>query len=134
MNTITPQAKRFQIILKELKKSNRAFAAEAETSEGTIRRMKSGERELSYEVMRHVCLKYGYSAEWLVMGLGDKKLTGQHAKLVTEIQLLRTEIDIVVQLNKQMNARMTGYEKENDNLRSELQSLKDEIVRIKKTG
>lgn len=134
MITITPQAKRLQIILKEIQKSNRAFAAEIPCSETNIRRMKTGEVDLNFDVMRHVCVKYGYSPDWMITGLGNKKTNGQDVKLITEIQTLRTEIDIVVQLNKQMHARMQAYETENKNLHSQLESLKHELLKHKKTG
>ena len=75
-------------------------------------------------VISGICTKYGYSPTWLLMGTGDKKLKGDEAKLVTEIQMLRAEMSITATLNLKLQARLNGVENEYEDLKKELQQLK----------
>ena len=68
--------------------------------------MLSGDREVNFTTITAVCHDLGYSPEWVILGTGDKMLNGKEAtKLVTEIQILRTEVEL-------LHARMRHYEME----------------------
>lgn len=123
----TPISRRLALVIKENFKSTRAFARVAEVDESYIRKMVKGENDLNYAVIKAVCLKLGYSPTWLLFGTGNKKYKGNEAKLVTEISMLRTEIDIAIKLNMRLQARLTGVEGEYKELKEEVAQLKSAI-------
>ena len=107
----TPESKRLAIVFADYGGTQEGFAKLLETSRSNVMRMISGETPVSIKVIKIVCFKLGYSPEWFIMGTGPKKSKGQDGtKLVTEVQLLRTEMDIMLNKNKQLEARMKAYE------------------------
>jgi hypothetical protein len=120
----TPISRRLALVIKENFKSNRAFARFADVDESYTRQMVKGVHDLNYTVIRAICLKLGYSPTWLLFGTGNKKYKGSEAKLVTELSMLRTEIDIAMKLNLRLQARITGVEKEYEELKGEVALLK----------
>jgi hypothetical protein len=75
---------------------------------------------VSYYLIRKLCFQLKYSPEWLIIGTGEKKINKpETAKLITEIQMLRTEVDILharmrvfeVQLNELRNSGINGEQK-----------------------
>ena len=121
----TPESRRLALVVKDYGKSVRAFARFAEVHESHIRLMIKGDADLNYKVIRAVCLKLDYSADWFILGVGNKKRKGQEAKLITEIQMLRMELDIITKLNLKLQARMSGVELEYSNLKAEVETLKN---------
>lgn len=121
--TETPQSRRLQIVFKDIGKSQRKFAAIFGISNTSIVRMLKGEQDINYTVIYNTCIKLGYSPTWLLLGTGDKKLKGNEAKLITEIQTLRMELDINAKLNMKLQARLTGIEREHEELKSQVSQL-----------
>jgi transcriptional regulator with XRE-family HTH domain len=105
--------KRLRIVIKAVGGQSK-FAKACGVSQSLVSLMLSGERDVNFNVIRAACHELGYSPEWLIMGTGEKKLDGKDAtKLVTEIQILRTEVEL-------LHARMRSYEKEFENILARL--------------
>jgi transcriptional regulator with XRE-family HTH domain len=97
--------KRLRIIIKTCGGQVK-FAKACGISQSLVSLMLSGDREVNFTVITAVCHDLGYSPEWIIQGTGEKKLDKKDStKLVTEIQLLRTEVEL-------LHARMRHYEKE----------------------
>lgn len=112
---ITPEAQRLRIVYKDFQKANsganmRDFAAAIGSDQSTLSRMMNGKRDINLAVTRGVCYKLGYSVAWFINKTGDKKIFGEDVKLVTEIQLLRQDYEIVYQTLQRLEARMKSYE------------------------
>ncbi len=120
---VTPEAKRFQVVKKDLKESLRGLGSMLGVSHVSIRRMLTGEQELNFSVISGICTKFGYSPSWLILGIGDKMIKGVEGKLVTEIQILRMEMDITANLNLRLQSRLTAMEKEQDELKQRVEEL-----------
>lgn len=114
---ITAEVRRLQVVHKDFGESTIKFAKVFGIGARSIQRMLKGEQEINYTVVSGVCLKLGYSPSWFLLGIGHKKLKGDDAKLITEIQMLRAEMDIMAKLNMKLQARITGIEKEVDELK-----------------
>ncbi len=97
--------KRLRIIIKTCGGQVK-FAKACGISQSLVSLMLSGDREVNFTVITAVCHDLGYSPEWVIMGTGEKRVDGKDSpKLVTEIQILRTEVEL-------LHARMRHYEKE----------------------
>lgn len=95
-------------------------------SQSYLSRVLVGERDLNAETMLGIIIKLGYTPEWLLLGTGDRKNPGKYStKLVTEIQYFRTELEIYNKKVDLLNARMKGYEGENEALKKEIEALKN---------
>ncbi len=104
--------KRLKIIVKE-HGGQLALANAIGVDQGFISKIINRKQEFSYYLIRKLCFQLKYSPEWLIIGTGEKKLDKpDSAKLITEIQMLRTEVDI-------LHARMRVYEMQLDELRGE---------------
>ena len=102
--------KRLKIIVKE-HGGQLALANAIGVDQGFISKVINRKQEFSYYLIRKLCFQLKYSPEWLIIGTGEKKLDKpDSAKLITEIQMLRTEVDI-------LHARMRVYEMQIDELR-----------------
>ena len=102
--------KRLKIIVKE-HGGQLALANAIGVDQGFISKVINRKQEVSYYLIRKLCFHLKYSPEWLIIGTGEKKLDKpDSAKLITEIQMLRTEVDI-------LHARMRVYEMQLDELR-----------------
>jgi hypothetical protein len=87
--------------------------------QGFISKVINKKQDVSYYLIRKLCFQLKYSPEWLILGTGEKKINKpESAKLITEIQMMRTELDI-------LHARMRAYE-------MELKELKDQGMGQKK--
>jgi len=107
--------KRLRIVIKACGGQSK-FAKICGVSQSLVSLMLSGERDVNFTVIRSACHELGYSPEWLIMGTGEKKLDGKDAtKLVTEIQILRTEVEL-------LHARMRNYEKEFENILAKMKA------------
>jgi hypothetical protein len=63
-----------------------------------------------------------YSPEWLILGTGEKSINKpESAKLITEIQMMRTEVDI-------LQARMRAYEIELQELKQQYPVKEQKVV------
>ncbi|MDB5152049.1 MAG: hypothetical protein JWR54_800 [Mucilaginibacter sp.] len=95
--------KRLKVIVKE--HGGQAGLANAiGVDQGFISKVINKKQEVSYYLIRKLCFQLKYSPEWLIIGTGEKKLNKpDSAKLITEIQMLRTEMDI-------LHARMRVFE------------------------
>jgi hypothetical protein len=103
--------KRLKIIVKE-HGGQLALANAINVDQGFISKVINRKQEVSYYLIRKLCFQLKYSPEWLIIGTGEKKLDKpDSAKLITEIQMLRTEVDI-------LHARMRVYEMQLDELRA----------------
>jgi transcriptional regulator with XRE-family HTH domain len=97
--------KRLKVIVKE-HGGQLALAGLIGVDQGFISKVINKKQEVSYYLIRKLCFQLKYSPEWLILGIGNKQILKQEsAKLITEIQMLRTEIDI-------LHARMKAYEME----------------------
>ena len=107
--------KRLKIIVKE-HGGQLALANAIGVDQGFISKVINRKQEVSYYLIRKLCFQLKYSPEWLIVGTGEKKLDKpDSAKLITEIQMLRTEVDI-------LQARMRVYEIEMRELKESLNS------------
>jgi len=95
--------KRLKIIVKE-HGGQLALANAISVDQGFISKVVNKKQEISYYLIRKLCFQLKYSPEWLILGTGEKMINKpESAKLITEIQMLRTEVDI-------LHARMRAYE------------------------
>src|ERR1700739_5070734 len=102
--------KRLKIIVKE-HGGQLALANAIGVDQGFISKVINRKQEMSYYLIRKLCFQLKYSPEWLILGTGEKKINKpDSAKLITEIQMMRTELDI-------LQARMRAFELELDELR-----------------
>ncbi len=97
---ITAQVKRLMIVYNDYLKehpegSQITFAKLVNMSQSTVSRMLNGEYPINRRMTDAVCLKLGYSPDWFIRGLGEKKVEPDTTRLITEIQILRAEYDIV---------------------------------------
>src|ERR1700739_1581609 len=105
--------KRLKIIVKE-HGGQLALANAIGVDQGFISKVINRKQDISYYLIRKLCFQLKYSPEWLILGTGEKMINkADSAKLITEIQMMRTELDI-------LHARMRAYE-------LELKELKDEL-------
>jgi len=104
--------KRLKVIVKE-HGGQLGLAKAIEVDQGFISKVINRKQEISYYLIRKLCFQLKYSPEWLILGSGEKKTTkAEGPKLITEIQMLRTEVDI-------LHARMRAYEIQLNELREQ---------------
>ena len=97
--------KRLKVVVKE-HGGQLALANAIGVDQGFISKVINKKQEVSYYLIRKLCFQLKYSPEWLILGTGDKMINKpETAKLITEIQMMRTEIDI-------LQARMRAFEME----------------------
>jgi transcriptional regulator with XRE-family HTH domain len=97
--------KRIKVIVKE-HGGQLALANAIGVDQGFISKVINKKQDISYYLISKLCFQLKYSPEWLILGTGEKQINKpESAKLITEIQMLRTEIDI-------LHARMRAYELE----------------------
>lgn len=97
--------KRIKVIVKE-HGGQLALAGAIGVDQGFISKVINKKQEVSYYLIRKLCFLLKYSPEWLILGTGEKRINKpESAKLITEIQMMRTELDI-------LHARMRAYELE----------------------
>ena len=95
--------KRLKVIVKE-HGGQLGLANTIRVDQGFISKVINRKQELSYYLLKKLCFQLKYSPEWLILGTGEKKINKpDSAKLITEIQMLRTEVDI-------LHARMRVFE------------------------
>ncbi len=105
--------KRLKVVVKE-NGGQLALATAIGVDQGFISKVINKKQDISYYLIRKLCFQLKYSPEWLILGTGEKKINKpDSAKLVTEIQMLRTEVDI-------LHARMRAYEMELKEIRDEM--------------
>ena len=113
--------KRLKVIVKE-NGGQLALAGLIGVDQGFISKVINKKQEVSYYLIRKLCFQLKYSPEWLILGSGDKKINKpESAKLITEIQMMRTELDI-------LHARMRAYEMELNELKTEATFTKQKAV------
>lgn len=102
--------RRLKVIVKE-HGGQLALAGDIGVDQGFISKVINRKQEVSYYLIRKLCFQLKYSPEWLILGTGEKKINKpESAKLITEIQMLRTEVDI-------LHARMRAFEIEINELK-----------------
>jgi len=102
--------KRLKVIVKE-HGGQLALAGAIGVDQGFISKVINKKQDVSYYLIRKLCFQLKYSPEWLILGTGEKKINKpESAKLITEIQMMRTELDI-------LHARMRAYELEMKDLK-----------------
>jgi transcriptional regulator with XRE-family HTH domain len=95
--------KRLKVIVKD-HGGQLALANSIGVDQGFISKVINRKQEVSYYLIKKLCFQLKYSPEWLILGTGEKKIDkADSPKLVTEIQMLRTEVDI-------LHARMRVFE------------------------
>src|SRR6201993_358910 len=105
--------KRLKVIVKD-HGGQLALANAIGVDQGFISKVINKKQDISYYLIRKLCFQLKYSPEWLIIGTGEKKLNKpESAKLITEIQMMRTEVDI-------LQARMRVYEAQFKELQAEL--------------
>jgi hypothetical protein len=104
--------KRLKVIVKE-HGGQLGLANTIGVDQGFISKVINRKQEMSYYLIRKLCFQLKYSPEWLILGTGEKIINKpDSAKLITEIQMLRTEVDI-------LHARMRAYEIELEGIKAE---------------
>ncbi|SDP48268.1 hypothetical protein SAMN05428975_1407 [Mucilaginibacter sp. OK268] len=112
--------KRLKVIVKE-HGGQLGLAGAIGVDQGFISKVINQKQDISYYLIRKLCFQLKYSPEWLILGTGEKKIDKpESAKLITEIQMMRTEVDI-------LHARMRAYE-------MEIKDLRDQLHLDKKAG
>ncbi|MEZ2338301.1 hypothetical protein [Mucilaginibacter sp. RCC_168] len=112
--------KRLKVIVKE-HGGQLGLAGAIGVDQGFISKVINQKQDISYYLIRKLCFQLKYSPEWLILGTGEKKIDKpESAKLITEIQMMRTEVDI-------LHARMRAYE-------MEIKELRDQLHLDKKAG
>jgi len=107
--------KRLKVIVQE-HGGQLGLAGAIGVDQGFISKVINKKQDISYYLIRKLCFQLKYSPEWLILGSGEKKINKpESAKLITEIQMMRTEVDI-------LQARMRAYEIELKELKAQLQS------------
>src|SRR6202012_5457657 len=97
--------KRLKVIVKD-HGGQLALANAIGVDQGFISKVINRKQDISYYLIRKLCFQLKYSPEWLIIGTGEKKINKpESAKLITEIQMMRTELDI-------LHARMRAFELE----------------------
>src|ERR1700755_3033520 len=97
--------KRLKVIVKE-NGGQLGLAGLIGVDQGFISKVINKKQDVSYYLISKLCFQLKYSPEWLILGTGEKKINKpESAKLITEIQMMRTEVDI-------LHARMRAYEME----------------------
>jgi transcriptional regulator with XRE-family HTH domain len=97
--------KRLKVIVKE-NGGQLGLAGAIGVDQGFISKVINKKQEVSYYLISKLCFQLKYSPEWLILGTGEKKMNkSESPKLITEIQMMRTELDI-------LHARMRAYEME----------------------
>lgn len=105
--------KRLKVIVQE-HGGQMGLATAIGVDQGFISKVVNKKQDISYYLIRKLCFQLKYSPEWLILGTGEKKINKpESAKLITEIQMMRTEVDI-------LQARMRAYEMELKELREHL--------------
>jgi transcriptional regulator with XRE-family HTH domain len=95
--------KRLKVVVKE-HGGQLGLAGLIGVDQGFISKVINKKQDVSYYLIRKLCFLLKYSPEWLILGTGEKKINKpESAKLITEIQMMRTELDI-------LHARMRAYE------------------------
>jgi transcriptional regulator with XRE-family HTH domain len=103
--------KRLKVIVKE-HGGQLALASAINVDQGFISKVINKKQDISYYLIRKLCFTLKYSPEWLILGTGEKKINKpETAKLITEIQMLRTEVDI-------LHARIRAFELELKGIKS----------------
>lgn len=104
--------RRLKIIVKE-HGGQLALAKAIEVDQGFISKVINKKQEISYYLIRKLCFQLKYSPEWLILGSGERKINkADSPKLITEIQMLRTEVDI-------LHARMRAFEMQLEEVRGQ---------------
>ncbi|MEN0053653.1 MAG: hypothetical protein AAGC65_08285 [Mucilaginibacter sp.] len=112
--------KRLKVVVKE-HGGQLGLAGAIGVDQGFISKVINQKQDISYYLIRKLCFQLKYSPEWLILGTGEKKIDKpESAKLITEIQMMRTEVDI-------LHARMRAYE-------MEIKELRDQLHLEKKAG
>ena len=105
--------KRLKVVVKE-HGGQLGLAGAIGVDQGFISKVINKKQDISYYLIRKLCFQLKYSPEWLILGTGEKMINKpESAKLITEIQMMRTEVDI-------LHARMRAYEIELKGLREQL--------------
>jgi len=105
--------KRLKVVVKE-HGGQLGLAGAIGVDQGFISKVINKKQDISYYLIRKLCFQLKYSPEWLILGTGEKMINKpESAKLITEIQMMRTEVDI-------LQARMRAYEIEMKELREQL--------------
>ncbi|MFC0512701.1 hypothetical protein ACFFGT_00760 [Mucilaginibacter angelicae] len=105
--------KRLKVVVKE-HGGQLGLAGAIGVDQGFISKVINKKQDISYYLIRKLCFQLKYSPEWLILGTGEKMINKpESAKLITEIQMMRTEVDI-------LQARMRAYEMELKELREQL--------------
>jgi len=105
--------KRLKVVVKE-HGGQLGLAGAIGVDQGFISKVINKKQDISYYLIRKLCFQLKYSPEWLILGTGEKMINKpESAKLITEIQMMRTEVDI-------LQARMRAYEMELKELRAQL--------------
>ncbi|PWK79993.1 hypothetical protein LX99_00454 [Mucilaginibacter oryzae] len=113
--------KRLKVVVKE-HGGQLGLAGAIGVDQGFISKVINKKQDISYYLIRKLCFQLKYSPEWLILGTGEKMINKpESAKLITEIQMMRTEVDI-------LQARMRAYELELKELRGQLQIAERKAV------
>lgn len=120
---MTAEAIRLGHVYNDFGGTQQAFADLFGITQASISRMMNGRQPIPLNVISVVCFKLGYSAAWFITGAGNRKADKVEGKLVTEISMLRTEMEIMLAKNSMMEARMKSYENEINEIKNSLKSV-----------
>lgn len=116
VDNLSPIQKRVFSVFMDTGGNQADFAKDIGLSQSYISRVLRGEYEVTDRVIIPICRKLGYSPAWLVLGEGPKKIKvdKKSSTLLVEIQMLRTDSELVKAYVQRLEARMKAYEEKTD--------------------
>lgn len=115
-SALSPEAKRFAIVVRDIGGTQQAVADIFNITQSMLSQILTGKKGISLAITKVIVFKLGYSIEWFMFGTGKKKAKLQDPKLVTEISMLRSEINLMLNKQEAMEERMKYYETITDKL------------------
>ena len=122
--TLPGEAKRLNQIIEEFGGTYKDFAKLIPVSESAVSYWANGKRAIPSYAIKAICFRLGYAMEWFIFGTGPRKAKREDVKLITEVKELRAEMQMMLQENRAMKARMIAYEKDLEELKALILSTK----------
>jgi transcriptional regulator with XRE-family HTH domain len=85
--------RRIAVVLKDMDMSPEEIGKLAGLVKQTVYNNIKGTTPINPDLQLVICYKFGYSPDWLLSGVGEKK-GGKSVKLITDVQQFRVELDI----------------------------------------
>lgn len=104
--------KRIAIVMKENGDlSYREFGTLCDVSHTTIANaVKGGKNEINFNILRTICIKLGYSSNWLILGQGNKR-PEKKIKPYVDMQRFMVELDLERASRQKLEANINALYK-----------------------